>query len=111
MATLALYTDHVHDIKGAIMVSLVSRRLLFLNAFKRRLELFGLASAITSNADLCRSLFIMESSHITVDANYLVSLLQPLYSPEGTSRRTVEETLIDNFQDFLMGLDDEKMTG
>ena len=34
-----------------------------------------------------------------------------MYSPEGTSRRTVEETLIDNFQDFLMGLEDEKMTG
>ena len=104
-------TDHVHDIAGTIMVSLVSRRLLLLNESKRGLELFGLASAIASSASLCRSLFVMESSNITVDANYLVSLLKPLYSPEGTSRRTVEETLIDNFKDFLMGLEDEKMTG
>ena len=104
-------TDHVHDIIGTIMVSLVRRRLLLLNEFKRGLELFGLASAVASNASLCRSLFVIESSNITVDANYLVSLLKPLYSPEGTSRRTVEETLIYNFQDFLMGLEDEKMTG
>ena len=81
-------TDHVHDITGAIMVSLVSRRLSFLNEFKRGPELFGLASAII--ADLCRSLFVMESSHITVDANYLVSLFKPMYSPEGTSRIAVE---------------------
>ena len=104
-------TDHVHDIIGTIMVSLVRRRLLLLKEFKRGLELFGLASAVASNASLCRSLFVIESSNITVDANYLVSLLKPLYSPEGTSRRTVEETLIYNFQDFLMGLEDEKMTG
>lgn len=104
-------TDHVHDIIGTIMVSLVRRRLLLLNEFKRGLELFGLASAGASNASLCRSLFVIESSNITVDAKYLVSLLKPLYSSEGTSRRTVEETLIYNFQDFLMGLEDEKMTG
>ena len=104
-------TDHVHDIIGTIMVSLVRRRLLLLNEFKRGLELFGRASAVASNASLCRSLFVIESSNITVDAKYLVSLLKPLYSSEGTSRRTVEETLIYNFQDFLMGLEDEKMTG
>ena len=104
-------TDHVRDITGTIMVSLVSRRLFFLNEFKQGLKLFGLASAVMSNADLCRSLFVMDLSHITVDANYLVSLLKPLYSPEGTSRRTAEETLIDNFQDFLIGLEDEKVTG
>ena len=62
-------TDHVHDITGAVMVSLVSRRLLLLNEFKRGLELFGLASAIASNASLCRSLFVIESSNITVDVN------------------------------------------
>ena len=104
-------TDHVHDITGTIMVSLESRRFLLLKEFKRGLEVFGLASAIASNASLCRSLFVIESSNSTVNAKYLVSLLKPLYSTEGTSRRTVEETLIDNFQDFLMGLEDEKMTG
>ena len=62
-------TDHVHDITGTVMVSLVSRRLLLLNEFKRGLELFGLASAMASNASLCRSLFVIESSNITVDAN------------------------------------------
>lgn len=49
-------TDHVHDITGTIMVSLASRRLLFLNEFKRGLELFGLVSARASNAALCRNL-------------------------------------------------------
>ena len=33
------------------------------------------------------------------------------YSEEGSSRHPVEETLLDNFQDLLMTLEDERVTG
>lgn len=34
-----------------------------------------------------------------------------MYSQEGTSRRITEQVVIDNFQDLLMRLEDEKMIG
>ena len=46
-----------------------------------------------------------------VDANYLVSLMAPEFSPEGSSRRLKEEEIMDNFQDFLISLEDEVITG
>ena len=38
-------------------------------------------------------------------------LMSPEYSPAGSSRRELEETLMDDFQDFLMALDDGNITG
>ena len=84
------------------MVSLLSRRALFLKEFGKGLELFGLASLVQGNADLCKSLFVKDTKANIVDANYIVSVLKPMYSQEGTSRRITEEAVIDNFQDFLM---------
>ena len=46
-----------------------------------------------------------------VDANYIVSVLKPEYSQEGSSRRKIEEAVIDNFQDLLMRFEDENLTG
>ena len=46
-----------------------------------------------------------------VDANYLVTMLKPLYSQEGTSKRIIEEGVMDNFQDLLMKMEDENMIG
>ena len=36
------------------------------------------------------------------------SLMKPKYSPEGSSRKRVEESVMDHFKDFLLSLEDEK---
>ncbi|KAJ7352803.1 hypothetical protein OS493_033865 [Desmophyllum pertusum] len=46
-----------------------------------------------------------------VDANYLFSLMAPQFSPEGSSHRYSEEQVMDYFQDFLLSLEDDKVTG
>lgn len=45
-----------------------------------------------------------------VPTTYLVSVLRLEYSPKGSSRRNVEETMMDCFQDFVYSLEDEKIT-
>ena len=47
----------------------------------------------------------------TVDADYLLSVLKPEYSPNETSRRQREEIIMDHFQDFITSLEDEKVVG
>lgn len=94
--------EHVNDITGTVMVSLISRRSLFLKEFGKGLELYGLESLVKGNADLCKPLFVKHSYANIVDANYIVSVLKPEYSQEGSSRREIEEAVIDNFQDLLM---------
>lgn len=103
--------EHVNDITGTVMVSLVSRRSLFLKEFGKGIELFGLESLVKGNADLCKPLFVKNSNANIVDANYIVSVLKPIYSQEGSSRRKIEEAVIDNFQDLLMRFEDENLTG
>lgn len=100
--------DHINDLTATVMVSLLSRRALFLKEFGKGLELFGLASLVRGNAGLCKSRFVKDSKANIVDANYIVSVLKHIYSQEGTSRRI---NFIDNFQDFLMRLEDENMIG
>ena len=46
-----------------------------------------------------------------VDANYVFSLMSPEYSDHGTSKRVFEESIIDNFQDFLNTVEDESICG
>ena len=46
-----------------------------------------------------------------VDANYLAGLLRPQYSPEGSSRKLLEEKVVDHLQDFLLSLEDDNITG
>ena len=103
--------EHVNDITGTVMVTLISRRSFFLKVFGKGLELFGLASLVKENADLCKPLFVENSNANIVNANYIVSVLKPVYSQEGSSRRESEEAAIDNFQDLLMRFEDENLTG
>lgn len=103
--------DHINDITGTVMVSLLIRRVLFLKEFGKGLELFGVASLLKENADLCKPLFVKDTNANIADANYILSVLKPMYSQEGTSRRITKEAVIDNFQDLLMRLEDENMIG
>ena len=45
------------------------------------------------------------------DANYLLSILKPVYSEEGSSRKRIEESIIDFFQDALLSFEDGRVTG
>ena len=84
--------------------------MLYLKEFKQGLKLYGFSSILSKSPDACRDLFTRGSVQ-KVDANYLFSLVQPVYSAQGSSRRAVEEGIIDHFQDFLLSLEDEKVTG
>ena len=102
--------EHIDDILGSILVSIWNQRVLCLKEFKEGMNLYGLASILPHSPAACKSLFV--KGHIDdVDANYLAGLLQPQYSSQGSSRRYVEEKVVDHFQDFLLSLEDENITG
>ena len=102
--------ERMDDILGSVMVSIWNKRVLCLKEFKEGMGLYGLASILSHSAAACKPLFV--KGHIAaVDANYLAGLLQPQYSPEGSSRRLVEEKVVDHFQDFLLSLEDHNITG
>ena len=102
--------NNISDISGTMMVSMISKRLLFLDEFRKGSELFGLSKCLQENPGIFKALFV-RGVEDKVDANYLLSILKPIYSKEGTSRRPLQEALLDHFQDFLMSLEDGVMSG
>ena len=66
------------------MISLVTRRQLYLSEFMRGPELYGLADIIRQKPEMCKALFVMEHEK-DVDADYVFSLMKPCYSLEGSS--------------------------
>lgn len=104
--------DRVEEIISSIKVSFVSRRSLYMNEFKVGLNTYGLGDLISSHPDICKKLFLQDYHAETVpDSNYLISLIKPRYSPEATSKRLVEESLMDHMQDLLISFEDKKITG
>lgn len=101
---------HIDDIVRSVTVSLVNKRILYLREFKEGLTLYGLSEIVTNQPKVCLPLFVREQVQ-NVDATYLFSVINPEYSPVGSSRRELEETLMDDFQDFLMALDEGTITG
>ena len=102
--------EHIDDILGSVLVSIWHKRVLCLKEFRQGMDLYGLASILSHSPDACKPLFV--KGHISdVDANYLAGALNPQYSPEGSSKRLVEEKVVDHFQDFLLSLEDENITG
>ena len=73
-------------------------------------NLYGLADIICNYQKVTHSLFV-RGQQKAVDADYVLSLLKPKFSEDGSSRRVEEEQMMDYFQDFLMGLEDEKVGG
>ena len=102
--------NHICDIQGTLMVSIINKRMLFLSEFRKGLELFGLSKCLQENPGIFKPLFV-RGVEDKVDANCLLSTLRPVYSEQGTSRRPLEESLIDHLQDFLMSLEDGEMSG
>ena len=89
------------------MVSISSRRILHLNEFLRNLELFGIKEMLIENKILLRSLSI-NSFETVVNANYV---FEPTLSDKGSFRKSVEEKMFDNLQDFLIMTEDERISG
>ena len=101
--------ENVDNILGAIMVSISSRRILYLNEILRGLELFGIKETLLENKTMLASLFI-NSFDTAVNANYVFSLVEPSFSEEGSFRNSVEEKMFDHLQDFLIMMKDENIS-
>ena len=107
-----IHENNVYDIIWTVMVSIMSRKQVFINEFAKGLELFGLLDMMKANPELFPPLFVIDFSNAEeVDANYVVSILKPEFSGEGTSRQSVEEGILDYFQDFLISLENNEITG
>lgn len=102
--------ENSKDIVGTVMIGITTRRLALLAEFARGLELFDLLNNIKSYKELFQTLFVNDKL-TKVNANYVFSLFQPVLSSEATSKRIVEEAIMDHLQDFLMYLEDENVTG
>ena len=83
---------------------------MHLNEFLRNLEFFGIKEMLIENKILLRSLSI-NSFETVVNANYVFSLVEPTLSDKGSFRKSVEEKMLDNLQDFLIMTEDEKISG
>ena len=101
--------SHVKNITGTVVVSLVTKRQLLLKEFRKGLDLYGFLGALDENKELCKCLFVRNAE--PVDADYVVSLLNPSFAEKGSNLRHAEETVFDNFQDFVMTTEDTKITG
>ena len=104
-------SDHKEDIVGTIMVNMIGKRLLYLKEFEEGMKLFGVLQAVRAHTDAMKSLFLKGGDEKIVDANYVFSIMHPEHSLDGSSRKANEEQIMDNFQDFLMSLEDESITG
>ena len=56
--------------------------LLYLSKFLKGLELFGVAANVVQHPNIFKEAFV-NTSEGNMDANYVVSPLNPVYSPEG----------------------------
>ena len=103
--------EHIDEIVGSVIISLVSKRILYLKEFLRGLSLYGIDELLSKVPSLCKPFFVQGLIQDTIDSNYLFSCMQPEYSDPGTSRRALEERVMDNIQDFLNNIEDNKVIG
>lgn len=94
---------NVSDIRGTIVASIVSRRICYLKEFVSGM-LFGLKEFLFKEQDLCKILF--RQAKLEISIAYIASILRPVYSEEHSTRRQVEEMVMDLFQDFLFEVEE-----
>ena len=100
-----------NEIVETVMMSIIGRRLLYLNEFAEGLKLCGVLEAVRAHPEIVKELFVRGNESHIADANYVYSLMSPEYSDDGTSKRVLENSIMDHFQDFLMALEDESIYG
>ena len=103
--------DHQDEIIATIKVSMMSRRSVYLREFCNGLRLHGIAEALQQHPNILKPLFVKQDNVEKVEANYLVSVLVPLYSDSEPTKLVAEERVLDNLQDCIMGLEDGQVTG
>ena len=93
-------------------MSLVNRRSLYMREFLTGMSIYGLHELLKSNPTVCQPLFVngIFKEQLTPDANYLFSLMNPQYSPAGSSR-LIEDSVMDHFQDCLILIEDGSIVG
>ena len=81
--------------------------MLYMHKFRKGLDVYGLGNLIEMNPDVCCSLvFIDFKNDFVPDADYLFSLMEPVYSDEGSAKHVVEESILDYLQDVLNAIED-----
>ena len=98
--------NHIEEIKGSVMVRMVSQRSVYLAEFMEGLNLYGFKDILLKDGNICKDLFVKGGADRIVDANYLFSLMCPNFSEGGSTRRKTEEHIMDLFQDYLFHLED-----
>jgi hypothetical protein len=102
----------IQDIINSLKVRFVSDRMLYMQEFKKGLDVYGLGDMIETNPDACRPLFVKDfKKDLVPDADYLFSLMEPIFSEEGSTKRVIEESIMDYIQDVLIALDDTPVSG
>ena len=104
--------NNVDRIIETVMISIISRRITYLGEVAKGLELFNLLASVRQHKVLFEKHFVKEDADTTkIDANYIISILHPVYSPESSSKRIVEENIVDHLQDFVMELESSNVIG
>ncbi|XP_028416429.1 uncharacterized protein LOC114540493 [Dendronephthya gigantea] len=102
----------IQDIVNSLKVRFVSDRMLYMKEFKKGLDVYGLGNMIEMNPDACRPLFVKDfKKDLVPDADYLFSLMKPIFSEEGSTKRVMEESIMDHLQDVLISLEDTQVSG
>ena len=110
--TGVVHPNFIEDIVNSLKVRFVSNRILYMQEFKKGLNVYGLGNMIEMNPDVCRSLFVIDFKNDFVpDADYLFSLMKPIYSEEGSTKRVIEESVMDYLQDVLIAIEDTPVSG
>eukprot|EP00794_Sanderia_malayensis_P011620 gene11620-12817_t len=103
--------DHCEDIIKSLKVSFVSQRQIYMSEFSTGLNAYGLKDLIIKSPEICSKLFVINKMNQNPDANYLFSIISPVYSTAGSVRRKIEEETMDLFQDMLLQIEDTKVCG
>jgi hypothetical protein len=98
--------SHIDEILQSVVISIVVKRLVYLKEFMHGLNSYGLESVLQTQANACKVLFV-QGGDDPVDANYLFSIMNPEFAEAGSTRKEIEESMMDFLQDFLFGLEDK----
>ena len=102
----------IQDIVNSLKVRFVSDRMLYMQEFKKGQDIYGLGDLIQRNPDVCRPFFVKDfKKDLVPDADYLFSLMEPIFSEEGSTKRVIEESIMDYIQDLLIALEDTSVSG
>ena len=102
----------IQDIVNSLKVRFVSDRMSYMQELKKGLDIYGLGDLIQRNPDVCRPFFVKDfKKDLVPDADYLFSLMEPIFSEEGSTKRVIEESIMDYIQDLLIALEDTSVSG